>query len=73
MDILQELNTIVKEYRGEEVTLEASSNFGELGFDSLDRVELIMALEEKFDVTFPDDVQVETVQDLIDKINELIA
>ncbi len=72
MDILNELNEIVKDYR-DGVTLTEDSVFTELGFDSLDRVELIMAVEEKFDITFPDDIQVETVKELIDKINELKA
>lgn len=72
MDILNELNEIVKDYR-EGVTLTEDSVFAQLGFDSLDRVELIMAVEEKFDITFPDDIQIETVKELIDKINELKA
>ena len=72
MDILNELNEIVKEYR-DGVTLSEDSVFAELGFDSLDRVELIMAVEEKFDITFPDDIQVDTVKELIEKINELRA
>ena len=72
MDILNELNEIVKDYR-EGVTLTEDSVFAQLGFDSLDRVELIMAVEEKFDITFPDDIQIETGKELIDKINELKA
>lgn len=72
MDILKELNEIVKDYR-DNVTLTEDAVFAELGFDSLDRVELIMAVEEKFDIVFPDDVQIETVKELIDKINELKA
>jgi acyl carrier protein len=72
MNILDELNEIVKDYR-EGVTLTEDAVFAQLGFDSLDRVELIMAVEEKFEITFPDDVQVETVKELIDKINELKA
>lgn len=72
MDILKELNEIVKDYR-DNVTLTEDAVFAELGFDSLDRVELIMAVEEKFDIVFPDDVQIETVKELIDKINELRA
>lgn len=72
MDILKELNEIVKDYR-DNVTLTEDAVFAELGFDSLDRVELIMAVEEKFDITFPDDVQVETVKELVEKIKELMA
>ena len=72
MEILDVLNEIVAEYR-DGITLDMDSNFSELGFDSLDRVELVMAVEEKFDISFPEDVQIETVKDLIDKINELRA
>jgi acyl carrier protein len=32
------------------------TTFRELGFDSLDTVELVMGLEEEFDLTIPDDV-----------------
>ena len=38
----------------EQVTLEASF-IDDLGADSLDSVELIMALEEEFDIEIPDD------------------
>ena len=39
----------------------------DLGADSLDLVELIMAMEEKFDVSIPDDdaEKISTVQDAI--------
>ena len=53
----------------EQVTAEA--NFVEdLGADSLDTVELIMAFEEEFDVEIPDtDAEnIKTVQDVIDYI-----
>lgn len=71
MDILQELNNIVSDYR-DGVVLKADSSFSELGFDSLDRVELVMAVEDKFDISFADDIQVETVQQLIDEIEKLM-
>ncbi|MBR2988971.1 MAG: acyl carrier protein [Clostridia bacterium] len=69
MDILAKLNEIAKEYRGED-GLKLGDNFTDLGFDSLDKVELVMAIEDKFDITFPDDVQVDTVDDLIALIEE---
>ena len=39
----------------------------DLGADSLDVVELVMALEEKFDIEIPDDEaeKIQTVQDVI--------
>ena len=49
----------------ERITLESS--FADLGADSLDLVELVMALEEEFDVRIPDDVaeRIQTVNDAI--------
>lgn len=45
----------------------------DLGADSLDIVELIMALEEKFDIEIPDDKaeSIKTVKDALDHINEI--
>lgn len=71
MDILQQINEIVKEFRGEDVNLKIDDNFNELGFDSLDRVELVMELESRFDISFPDDLQIETVKELVDTIEKL--
>lgn len=53
------------------VTLEASF-IDDLGADSLDIVELIMALEEEFDLEIPDaDAEkVVTVNDVVDYIKE---
>ena len=70
MDILAQLNEIAQEYRGEG-NLNRGDSFADLGFDSLDKVELVMAIEEKFDITFPDDVKVDTVDELISMIEEL--
>ena len=43
----------------------------DLGADSLDTVELVMALEEEFDIEIPDEEaeKIEKVQDAIDYIN----
>ena len=56
------------------VTLEASF-IDDLGADSLDIVELIMALEEEFDTEIPDaDAEkVVTVGDVVEYIKEHIA
>ena len=45
MDILQQINEIVKEFRGDDTVLKMDDNFNDLGFDSLDRVELVMQIE----------------------------
>lgn len=50
----------------------ASASFIEdLGADSLDTVELIMSLEEAFDIEIPDEEaeKIKTVQDVVDHIH----
>ncbi len=47
----------------------------DLGADSLDTVELVMAFEEEFDVEIPDDdaQQITTVQNAIDYLSKKIG
>jgi acyl carrier protein len=47
----------------------------DLGADSLDQVELIMAMEEEFDVSIPDEdaEKIATVQDAVSYIEKAIA
>ena len=54
------------------VTLEASF-VDDLGADSLDLVELIMALEDEFDIEIPDNAaeQISTVNDVVEYIKGL--
>ncbi|MDH3975729.1 MAG: acyl carrier protein [Deltaproteobacteria bacterium] len=49
-----------------------ASFIDDLGADSLDTVELVMALEEEFGVEIPDEdaENIKTVQDAIDYINK---
>lgn len=55
-----------------EVTLEASF-IDDLGADSLDLVELIMALEDEFEVEIPDNAaeKITTVGDVVEYIKTL--
>ncbi len=55
----------------EKVTLEASF-VDDLGADSLDTVELVMAFEEEFGVEIPDEAaeKIATVKDAVDYIKE---
>jgi len=54
----------------DEVTLEASF-VDDLGADSLDTVELVMALEEEFETEIPDEdaEKITTVQQAVDYVN----
>ncbi len=72
-DVVERVRKIVVEQLGvkeEEVTLEASF-VDDLGADSLDTVELVMALEEEFETEIPDEEaeKITTVQLAVDHIN----
>lgn len=72
--IFEKVKGIIVEQLGVEegdVTLEASF-IDDLGADSLDIVELIMALEEEFDLEIPDEdaEKIGTVDDAVSYIKE---
>jgi len=64
--IIEQLNVSPEEVKPEAKFVE------DLGADSLDVVEMIMALEEKFEIEIPDSEaeKIETVQDVIDYIEK---
>ncbi|ACZ09315.1 Acyl carrier protein [Sebaldella termitidis] len=70
--MLDKIKTIVAEQLGvdESQVTEDASFIDDLGADSLDTVELIMAFEEAFDVEIPDEdaQKIKTVKDVIDYI-----
>ena len=73
MSIEERVRKIVCEQLGksdEEVSND-SSFVDDLGADSLDTVELVMALEEEFDLEIADEEaeQISTVQEAVDYIN----
>lgn len=51
--------------------ISASTSFKELGADSLDTVELVMQLEEQFDINIPDD-EAEKIQTVADAIRAIL-
>ena len=76
-EIFEKVKGIIVEQLGateSSVTMEASF-IDDLGADSLDLVELIMALEEEFDIEIPDaDAEkIVTVGDVVDYIKEHLA
>lgn len=72
-DIEQRVKKIVAEQLGaNEADVKNTSSFvDDLGADSLDTVELVMALEEEFDCEIPDEEaeKITTVQLAIDYVN----
>lgn len=76
-DIAGRVKKIVVEHLGvdEGKVTEAASFIDDLGADSLDTVELVMAFEEEFNVEIPDDAaeKIQTVGDAINFIKENAA
>ena len=73
MAVAETVKSIIVEQLGvdeEEVTPDASF-VDDLGADSLDTVELVMAFEEEFSIEIPDDAaeKIQTVGDAINFIN----
>ena len=73
MNTFDKVKAIVVEQLGvdeAEVTID-STFIDDLGADSLDIVELIMAFEEEFNVEIPDDVaeKIKTVKDTVEYID----
>ena len=74
MAVQDKVKQIIKDQLGvEDNEISPTASFvDDLGADSLDRVELIMAFEEAFDIEIPDDQAetIKTVQDAVDYIEK---
>ena len=72
-DVSSKVKKIVADHLGidEAKVTEESSFIDDLGADSLDTVELVMAFEEEFECEIPDDAaeKIQTVKDAIDFIS----
>jgi acyl carrier protein len=72
-DIAIRVTKIVVEHLGvdQAKVIESASFINDLGADSLDTVELVMAFEEEFECEIPDDAaeKIQTVKDAIDFIS----
>jgi acyl carrier protein len=55
--------------------ISASSTFEELGFDSLDGINILFALENEFDINIPDDAarNIKSIPEMVQGIQGLIA
>jgi acyl carrier protein len=72
MDVASKINEIIAEQLNQDADgIDANAHFvNDLGADSLDVVELVMAFEEAFDLEIPDEdaEKIQTVQDAINYI-----
>ncbi len=76
-DIADRVKKIVVEHLGveEDKVVENASFIDDLGADSLDTVELVMAFESAFDITIPDEdaEKIAKVEDAVSYITEHAA
>lgn len=76
-DTFERIKKIIAEQLDvEENKINSDSSFtNDLGADSLDTVELIMSLEDQFDIEIPDEEaqKIITVKDAVEYINDKIA
>jgi acyl carrier protein len=74
MAIEERVKEIIVEQLGvnEEEVIPEASFIDDLGADSLDIVELVMAMEEEFDMEIPDEdaEKIQTIQDAINYIKQ---
>ena len=73
MNYAEKVKEIIAEQLSVELAdLKEETSFDELNADSLDVVELIMALEEEFDLEIPDEdaEKIKTVGSIVDYIKE---
>ncbi len=71
-DVAERVKKIVVEHLGveSEKVVDSASFVDDLGADSLDTVELVMAFEEEFNLEIPDDVaeKITTIKEAIEHI-----
>lgn len=69
--VFEKLAAILAEYKGVDAsTVAPETTFQQFELDSLDRVELIMNLEETFNVQIDMESRIDTVKDLVDIIEK---
>jgi len=68
LDVIAETQRIPRE----KVTAEA--RFEELGMDSMDAVNILFALEDKFDITIPDEEakKIRSIRDVVNGVQALV-
>jgi acyl carrier protein len=76
-EVVEKVAKIISEQLdvSEDDVVMSASFVDDLGADSLDQVELIMAIEEEFDISIPDEdaEKIVTVQDAVDYINKALG
>jgi len=67
--MLERFEKVLRENRGDDtLTVTPETVMADLGLDSLDMAELVMGLEDEFEITLEIDASIQTVADLMAKI-----
>jgi acyl carrier protein len=68
LDVIAETQRIPRE----KITIDG--RFEELGMDSMDAVNILFALEEKFDITIPDEAakQIRNIREMVEGVQKLV-
>ena len=68
--VFEKVRKILADYKEiDESAIELTSTLEDLEFDSLDTVEVMMSIEEEFDVQLEADENIKTVEDLVKLID----
>ena len=74
MEIYQKIVETIVDSKGLDASaIKPESSFKDLSIDSLDIAEMVMNLEDEFDITIELEEGIATVQDLVNLISGLIA
>ena len=68
MTTLEKLKEILSECKGEDLEITPETTF-----DSLDKVDIVMQIEEAYDISLGDNMQLSTIGELVAKIDEAVA
>ena len=71
--MINKIKKILKFIRKPDIAIDENTALGDIGYDSLDQLEAVIELEDKFDVNLPDDIfsNVKTVKDLTNEIENI--
>ena len=73
MTTLEKLKEILSECKGEDLEITPETTFDSLEFDSLDKVDIVMQIEEAYDISLGDNMQLSTIGELVAKLVEAVA
>ena len=74
MNVFEKIVETIVDSKGiDAASITPESNFKDLNVDSLDIAEMVMTLEDEFNITIELEEGIATVQDLVDLINRRMA